>query len=150
MPPQRAIFVPGHGVPESVRAVRFVANPPLADETAQFPEQERPTCSFLEVWGGNYYGDLEGPMLANRSVDRETEFVFAENEWPIIPAERSLVVIIRDPPVRWAVEVDSVFRNGEGRIVKRQVRIDNFGTAREVRDDRSASRPAPALTSRAA
>jgi hypothetical protein len=131
--------------------VRFVADPPRADQVMQSPDQERPARSFLEVWGGNYYGDLEGPTLASRSVDRETEFVFAENEWPVIPAERSLVVIIRDPPTRWAVDVDSVFRNGEGRIVERKVRIDNFGTAREFRDDdRSASQPAPALTSRAA
>ena len=149
MPPQRGIFIPGHGVPESVRAVRFVADPPLADDVGQSPELERPACSFLEVWGGNYYGDLEGPMLASRSVDRETEFLFAENEWPVIPAERSLVVIIRDPPARWAVDVDSEFRNGEGRIVKRHVRIDNFGTAREFPAERPASQPAPALTSRA-
>jgi hypothetical protein len=150
MPPQRAIFVPGHRVPESVRSVRFVAPSKPTDAAALVSRPEQSGRSMIEVWGGNYYGDLEGPMLASRVVDRETEFVFAESEWPVILAERALVVIIREPPARWTIEIDCSFREGEGRIANRRVRIDNFGTACEIPVDRPASQPAPPLTSRAA
>jgi hypothetical protein len=129
MAPQRAIFVPGHGHPELVCAVRFI---PQAKRGGSRPAGPA-VSSTVEVWGGNYYGDLEGTVLASRSVKGQTEFEFRENERPLVPLERSLVVVIHDPPAQWKIEVDSIVTDERGVTLPHRVTIDNFGTAFESR-----------------
>jgi hypothetical protein len=143
MPSPRAIFIPGHGVAERVRAVRFIPYPGRGDVAGSSGRPGGPPLpSTVEIWPANYYGDPEGDMLTSRSVSDRTEFVFSENEMPVVPAERSLLVVIRDPPGRWDVEFDSVFENLNGTSVSRRITVDNFGTARESIEDQGVQRAA--------
>src|SRR5579863_6051719 len=88
---QRAIFVPRHGVDESVRSVRFVPVPSLervpsaTPSAGQLSSASTPTIPpAIEIWGGNYYGDPEGPMLASFSLAARSQFDFPEAAMPVV------------------------------------------------------------------
>ncbi len=131
---QRAILVPGHGLPEGVRAMRFIPQTMGAGSAnGSLSQPGTPASpSIVEIWLGDFYGNPTGEMLTSRTVSDRTEFVFPENEMPVVPPERSLVAVIRDPPARWDVEFDTTFTDHSGKTASRQVTIDSFGTAREA------------------
>jgi hypothetical protein len=136
---QRAILVPSHGLPDKVRAVRFIQQTAhVQSANGSLGPQYRPVLpSTVEIWSGDFYGDPTGTKLASRSVSDRTEFVFPKNEMPLVAPQRSLVALILDPPVRWTVEFDSEFKDQRGNTVSRQVTIDNFGTVREALNGRN-------------
>jgi hypothetical protein len=151
MSPQRAILVPGHGVPETIRRVRFHRNAAREEAAVGALDSESGSLpSTVELWAGNYYGDPEGLMLASRAATGEIEFVFSENEPPVIPPERSLTAIIRDPPPCWVMEIESEFKTTDGTDVTRRMCIDNFGTARESLGEQTANRSPTLIGNRAA
>jgi hypothetical protein len=133
MTSQRAIFVPGHERPETISGVRFIPQTTLAVSACGAPSRQGMPAppSTVEIWLGDFYGDPTGEMLTSRSASDRTEFVFSENARPVVPPERSLVVVIRDPTASWNVEVDSVLKDDSGNVLARRVTIDNFGTARK-------------------
>ncbi len=137
----RAIYVPCHGLPETVRVVRFVNRstdaPPNNSHSVRENHSDRATT--IEIWPGNYYGDLDGQMVACRSATDRAEFVFAGSEAPRIEPERSLVVLLHNPPERWEVEFESGVAASTGRAGSFGVRIDNFGTARDTFGDQRAA-----------
>lgn len=145
----RAIYVPGHGLPESVRAVRFVNRSPDAEPINGHASRSGPPdpATTIEVVPGNYYGDLDGSPVASRSVTDRAEIVFSETEAPRIEPERSLVVLVHNSPQRWEVEFESVVAPASGRTGFFRITIDNFGTAREALPGRpSAANVEPMLT----
>jgi hypothetical protein len=128
---QKAIFVPGGGVPEAIRSIRFVAkNEPASglDSTPPVPAQQ---SVRLEVWEGDLYGGASKRMLTHFSTP-VTQTVFAGSEMPIVLPGTSIVVNVCDAPSGWEVEFQSEFSDQQGRTVKRTLILDDYGTARET------------------
>lgn len=142
----RAVYVPRHGHPECVRSVRFVNRSIGRPHSNGLPvrEDQSDQATTIEVWPGNYYGDLDGKMIARQTVTDRAEFVFAEANVPRVEPERSLVVLLSNPPRLWDIEFDSVVAASSERTGAFRVIIDNFGTAWEgVVDAVNAPEDAP-------
>jgi hypothetical protein len=135
---QKAIFVPGHGVPEAVRSVRFVPRKAPAGGPNVFPDRPSATAPppVVEIWPGDLYGEPGDRMLTSFSTSERTETVFPEDGMPVVPPGKSLVAVIREPPAGWEVEFYSTFTDRGGKTVPRTVTIDNYGTAHESLDVR--------------
>jgi hypothetical protein len=144
MSAERAIFIPSHGLPETVRAVRFLPHSmeSAGESGSRCAGSQSRVSSTIELWLSNYYGDPEGQMLTSRTVTERTEVVFAEKEMPVIQVERALTVVVRDPPARWTVEIDSFSKDTGGHTASHLVTIDNFGTEHESLCDGIANQAA--------
>lgn len=131
---ERAIYVPRHGLPESVRFVRFVNRSPDLQRSNGRPAREDPSdqVTTVELWPGNYYGDLDGKLIARQTVTDCAEFDLAEASAPRVEPERSLVVLLHNPPLRWEVEFNSIVATSSERTRSFRTVIDNFGTAQEL------------------
>src|SRR5579872_838940 len=129
----RAIYVPRHGVIERVRSVRFVnrSHEPRRNEGHLNPIGQSVRATTIEVWPGNYYGDLDGEMIARQTTADTADFVFGEAGAPVVEPERSLVALVQDPPERWEVVFESVADASSERAGSFRFVIDNFGTCRE-------------------
>jgi hypothetical protein len=127
-----AIFVPGYGVPEAIRSIRFIPKPdPIGhvDPTCTPPPQKPAT---LEVWQGDLYGEPTKERLTTFSTSDRTETVYANGEMPVVAAGKSAVAVIHDPPSRHELEFQSEFTDQQGNTVRRTVTLDNYGTACET------------------
>lgn len=143
----RAVYVPRHGLPECVRSVRFVNRSLGRPRSNGWPadEDQADQATTIELWPGNYYGDLDGKMIARQTARDRAEFVFAEATAPRVEPERSMVVLLANPPRLWEVEFDSAVAASSERTGTFRVIIDNFGTAWEgVVDVVNAPQDAPA------
>ena len=133
----RAICVPRHGLPATVHAVRFMScsEDSLSGSGRPIDQDSSDLSTTLEVWPGNFYGDLDGEMVARQSAAYSAEFVFSEAEAPRIEPERSLVVLLHNPPERWQIEFEvAVVSTSSKRTESFRVIIDNYGTARDAVD----------------
>lgn len=131
MSAQKAIFVPGYGVPEAIRSIRFLPrldSPGQFDRTRTSPPQ---TPMSLEVWQGDLYGEPTKEMLTTFSTSDRTETVYADGEMPLVLPGKSAVAVVHDTPSGWEVEFQSEFIDREGNAMSRTVILDNHGTARE-------------------
>jgi hypothetical protein len=130
----RAIYVPRHRLVERVRTVRFVNRAAESSRTngpvSRDDQSNRATT--IEVWPGNYYGDLDGEMIARQTATDAAEFVFGEAEAPRLEPERSLVALLQNPPAHWEVVFEGVIDASSERAGSFRIVIDNFGTARET------------------
>ena len=132
MSSQMAIFVPGYGVPEAIRSIRFIPKPDpigLVDPTCTSPPQNPAT---LEVWQGDLYGEPTKERLTTFSTSDRMETVYANGEMPVVAAGKSAVAVIHDPPSGHELEFRSEFTDQQGNTVRRTVTLDNYGTARET------------------
>jgi hypothetical protein len=137
---QKAILVPRHGLRETIRAVRYTreTTPP---NSSLSPSGTPALPSTIEIWLGDFYGEPR-EMITSHSASDRAEFVFSANESPVVAPDRSLVVVIRDPPSQWIVVSDCESRDDGGSTVSRHVAMDCFGTMREVSTGETVSRPA--------
>jgi hypothetical protein len=130
----RAIYVPRHGLIERVRTVRFVnrsTEEPVSNGRSN-GDGHADRATTIEIWPGNYYGDLDGKMIARQTAADAAEFVFGEAEAPRIEPERSLVALLHNPPERWEIAFESIVDASSERTGAFCVVIDNFGTARDA------------------
>lgn len=132
MNPQKAIFVPGHAVPEAIRSIRFIPglDPVDPSDTTRTIPAENPVT--LEVWRGDLYGEPTIEQLTTFSTSDRTATVYADHEMPVVEPGKSAVAILHDPPSRWEVEFQSELIDLYGRSTKRTVILDNYGTSRET------------------
>jgi hypothetical protein len=132
MSSQMAIFVPGHGVPEAIRSIRFIPkHDPMGqvDPTRKSPSQKPAT---LEVWQGDVYGEPTKDSLTSFSASDRMETVFANGELPVVSPGKSAVAVVHDASSGCEVEFQSEFTDRQGNIIGRTVTLDDFGTACET------------------
>jgi len=130
---QTAIFVPGHGAPETIRSIRFTPKLEPIGQLDPTRTSTPHTPANLEVWQGDFYGEpTKERLMASSTFDR-TETVFANGEMPVVSAGKSAVVVVHNAPSGFVVEFQSEFTDQQGNIVRRTLTLDNFGTAHETR-----------------
>ena len=128
---QKAIFVPGHGVPEVIRSVRLMAKLESSRRVVANAESPQSVPAELELWHGDFYGWHPGENPKKNSTPARIPAVFAEGNLPVIAPGKSMVAVVRHCPNGWEVEIESEFTNRRGELVQRTVTFDDWGTARE-------------------
>jgi hypothetical protein len=127
---QRAIFVPGRGVPETLESIRFTPLPqrtvPAIGAAAAHP------FARLEVYRGDLYGEPVGQMLRSFSTIDRAATEFAGMESLVVPPQRSVVVLVHDSTTGWQIEFRSVLTDAKGSTFRRTVTIDEYATVRET------------------
>jgi hypothetical protein len=130
MSSQKAIFVPGYGVPESIRSVRFVPklDPIASEDPKRALSHDSPT---LEVWQGDLYGEPTMELMTTFSTSDRMATVYADGEMPFVRPGKSAVAFVHDAPDGYEIEFQSEFIDPQENTVSRTVTLDNHGTARE-------------------
>jgi hypothetical protein len=129
---QKAIFVPGHGVPEAIRSIRFIPKFDLlgqVDSTSTSPRQDTVT---IEVWQGDRCGEPTKEMLTTLSTSERMELTYSNGEMPVVSPDKSAVAVVSGFSSGWEVEFQSEFTDPQGNTVARTVTLDNYGTACET------------------
>jgi hypothetical protein len=128
---RNAIFVPGYGVTEAIRSVRFIPKlnsiGPEEPRTASSP----PNSATLEFWQGDLFGEPTKELLTTFSTSERMATVYADGEMPLVRPRKTAVAIIRDAPDGYEIEFESEFIDPQDRTVRRTVAFDNYGTKRE-------------------
>jgi hypothetical protein len=128
MSSQKAIFLPGYGVTEAIRSIRF--NPNLAAVGRAEPSLASLPAT-LEVWQGDRYGEPIKELLTTFSTSDRKATVYADGEMPLVRPSKSAVAIVHDAPDGYEIEFESEFIDPLHRAVRRTVTLDDHGTTRE-------------------
>jgi hypothetical protein len=125
-----AIFVPGYGVTEAIRSIRFI---PKLDSIGQEPKpaSSPQNSATLEFWQGDLFGEPTKELLTTFSTSDRMATVYADGEMPLVRPRKTAVAIVHDAPDVYEIEFESEFIDPQDRTVRRTVTYDNYGTARE-------------------
>ena len=131
MSSQKAIFVPGYGVTEAIRSIRFIPKlhsvGPEEPQLASSPQNS----AMIEVWQGDRYGELTKELLTTFSAAVRIATVYADREMPLVRPSKSAVAIVHDAPGGYEIEFQTEFIDPQDRAVRRTVTLDDHGTTRE-------------------
>jgi hypothetical protein len=131
MSSQKAIFVPGYGVTEAIRSIRFIPKlhsvGPEEPQLAPSPQNS----AMIEVWQGDRYGELTKELLTTFSAAVRIATVYADREMPLVRPSKSAVAIVHDAPGGYEIEFQTEFIDPQDRAVRRTVTLDDHGTTRE-------------------
>jgi hypothetical protein len=131
MSSQKAIFVPGHGVTEAIRSIRFVPKIDSMGRQESTPASSTQNAATLEVWQGDRYGEATKELLTKFSTADRMATVYADGEMPLVRPSKSAVAFIHDAPGGFEIEFESEFIDPQNRVVRRTVVLDDYGTCHE-------------------
>jgi hypothetical protein len=131
MDSQKAIFVPGYGVTEAIRAIRFIPKPASIGHAEPRPASSPQASAKLEVWQGDRYGEPTKELLTKFSIADRTATVYSDGEMPLVRPSKSAVAIVHDALHGYEIEFESEFIDLQDRAVRRIVTLDDHGTTRE-------------------
>jgi hypothetical protein len=127
---QHAIFVPGYGVTEAIRSIRFVPNLDSIGQEEPRTASSPQNSATLEFWQGDL-GEPTKELLTTFSTSDRMATVYADGEMPLVRPRKTAVAIVHDAPDSYEIEFESEFIDPQDRTVRRTVTFDNYGTTRE-------------------
>jgi hypothetical protein len=128
---QKVIFLPGYGVTEAIRSIRFVGKPNSVDQEKPRPALWPQSPARVEVWQGDRYGEPIKELLTEFSTSDRIATVYADGEMPLVRANKSAVALVHGGPDGFEIEFESEFSDPQDRTVRRTVTLDNYGTSLE-------------------
>jgi hypothetical protein len=131
MTSRNAIFVPGYGVTEAIRSIRFIPKLDSIGQEEPVPASSSSNSATLEFWQGDLFGEPTKELLTTFSTSDRMATVYADGEMPLVRPRKTAVAIIRDAPDVYEIEFESEFIDPQDRTVRRTVTFDNYGTTRE-------------------
>lgn len=131
MSSQKAIFLPGYGVTEAIRSIRFVPKLDSIGQREPRSASSPPNSATLEVWQGDRYGEPIKELLTTFSTSDRMATVYADGEMPLVRPSKSAVAIVHDASEGYEIEFESEFIDPQDRAVRRTVTLDDHGTTRE-------------------
>jgi hypothetical protein len=131
MSSQHAIFVPGYGVTEAIRSIRFVPRLDSIDQEGPRTASSPQNSATLEFWQGDLFGEPTKELLTTFSTSDRMATVYADGEMPLVRPRKTAVAIVHDAPDSYEIEFESEFIDPQDRTVRRTVTFDNYGTKRE-------------------
>jgi hypothetical protein len=130
MSSQKALFVPGYGVPESIRSIRFI--PKLNPIAKNDPRRALPTDSLkLDLWQGDLSGEPTQELRITFSTSDRMATVYSDGAMPFVRPGKSAVAFVYGALDGYEIEFQSEFINPQDNTVRRTVTLDDHGTTRE-------------------
>ena len=131
MSSQHAIFVPGNGVTEAIRSIRFVPNLACVGQEGPRAASSPQNAATLEFWQGDLFGEPTKELLTTFSTSDRMATVYPDGDMPLVRPRKTAVAIVHGAPDSFEIEFESEFIDPQDRTVRRTVTFDNYGTARE-------------------
>jgi len=128
---QHAIFVPGYGVTEAIRSIRFVPNLASVGQEGPRAASSPQNSATLEFWQGDLFGEPTKELLTTFSTSDRMATVYPDGDMPLVRPRKTAVAIVHDAPDSFEIEFESEFIDPQDRTVRRTVIFDNYGTTRE-------------------
>jgi hypothetical protein len=128
---QKVLFMPGFGVAEAIRSIRFVPKPNSVDHEKATHARWPQSLARVEVWQGDRYGEPTQQLLTEFSTSDRTATVYANGEMPLVGPSKSAVALVHGGPDGFEIEFESEFSDPHDRTVRRTVSLDSYGTRLE-------------------